>query len=82
MADRRVIVTTEQDCPQPPRRNGTGRANCHKRGPEAVYSVLKHALVARRPHPHCLVTTPAKQGAWLKRRLPADFLHRLMRRFD
>jgi NAD(P)-dependent dehydrogenase (short-subunit alcohol dehydrogenase family) len=64
------------------RLNGTGPANRHKLGPEAVYSVLKHALEARRPHPHYLVTTPAKQGAWLKRLLPADLFYRLMRRFD
>jgi NAD(P)-dependent dehydrogenase (short-subunit alcohol dehydrogenase family) len=64
------------------RLNGTGPVNRHKRGPEAVYSVLKHALEARRPHPHYLVTTPAKQGVWLKRLLPADLFYRLMRRFD
>ena len=64
------------------RLNGTGPANRHKLGPEAVYSVLKHALEARRPRPHYLVTTPAKQGAWLKRLLPADVFYRLMRRFD
>jgi NAD(P)-dependent dehydrogenase (short-subunit alcohol dehydrogenase family) len=64
------------------RLNGTGPVNRHKLGPEAVYSVLKHALEARRPHPHYLVTTPAKQGAWLKRLLPADLFYRLMCRFD
>jgi len=64
------------------RLNGTGPINRHKLGPEAVYSVLKHALEARRPHPHYLVTTPAKQGIWLKRLLPADAFYRLMRRFD
>ncbi|MBO9100030.1 MULTISPECIES: SDR family oxidoreductase [unclassified Rhizobium] len=64
------------------RLNGTGPVNRHKLGPEAVYSVLKHALEARRPHPHYLVTTPARQGAWLKRLLPADLFYRLMRRFD
>lgn len=64
------------------RLNGTGPINRHKLGPQAVYSVLKHALEARRPHPHYLVTTPAKQGALLKRLLPADLFYRLMRKFD
>lgn len=64
------------------RLNGTGPINRHKLGPEAVYSVLKHALEAGRPRPHYLVTTPARQGAWLKRLLPADLFYRLMRRFD
>ena len=64
------------------RLDGTGPINRHKLGPEAVYSVLKHALEARRPHPHYLVTTPAKQGALLKRLLPADLFYRLMRKFD
>jgi NAD(P)-dependent dehydrogenase (short-subunit alcohol dehydrogenase family) len=64
------------------RLDGTGPINRHKLGPEAVYSVLKHALEARRPHPHYLVTTPAKQGAFLKRLLPADLFYRLMRKFD
>jgi NAD(P)-dependent dehydrogenase (short-subunit alcohol dehydrogenase family) len=64
------------------RLDGTGPINRHKLGPKAVYSVLKHALEARRPHPHYLVTTPAKQGAFLKRLLPADLFYRLMRKFD
>lgn len=64
------------------RLNGTGPVNRHKLGPEAVYSVLKHALEARRPRPHYVVTTPARQGAWLKRLLPADVFYRLMRRLD
>lgn len=64
------------------RLDGTGPVNRHKLGPEAVYSVLRHALEARRPHPHYLVTTPAKQGVLLKRLLPADLFYRLMRRFD
>ncbi|MGA1802066.1 SDR family oxidoreductase [Rhizobium sp. HT1-10] len=64
------------------RLNGTGPINRDKLGPEAVYSVLKHALEAGRPRPHYLVTAPARQGAWLKRLLPADLFYRLMRRFD
>ncbi|TCR89825.1 SDR family oxidoreductase [Rhizobium sp. BK376] len=64
------------------RLNGTGPINRHKLGPEAVYLVLKHALSARSPRPHYVVTTPAKQGVWLKRLLPADVFYRLMRRLD
>jgi NAD(P)-dependent dehydrogenase (short-subunit alcohol dehydrogenase family) len=64
------------------RLNGSGPANRHKLGPEAVYDVLKHALTAPRPKPHYLVTTPAKQGAFLKRLLPATLFYKLMRRVD
>jgi NAD(P)-dependent dehydrogenase (short-subunit alcohol dehydrogenase family) len=64
------------------RLNGTAPVSRHKLGPEAVYVVLKQALNARSPRPHYLVTTPAKQGVWLKRLLPADVFYRLMRRLD
>jgi NAD(P)-dependent dehydrogenase (short-subunit alcohol dehydrogenase family) len=64
------------------RLDGTGGVNRHKLGPEAVYKVLVHALTAPRPKPHYLVTTPAKQGAFLKRLLPAALFYRLMRRLD
>jgi NAD(P)-dependent dehydrogenase (short-subunit alcohol dehydrogenase family) len=64
------------------RLEGTGPVNRHKLGPEAVYAVLKHALDAKNPRPHYLVTTPARQGAWLKRLLPADLFYRLMCRLD
>lgn len=64
------------------RLTGTGRENRHKLGPEAVHHVLTHALTAARPKPHYLVTTPAKQGAFFKRLLPADLFYRLMRRLD
>jgi len=64
------------------RLSGTGPKNRHRLGPEAVYDVLTHALTASRPKPHYLVTTPAKQGALLKRLLPADLFYRLMRRLD
>ena len=64
------------------RLDGSGPANRHKLGPEAVYDVLKHALTAPRPKPHYLVTTPAKQGAFLKRLLPATLFYKLMRRVD
>ncbi len=64
------------------RLDGSGSGNRHRLGPDAVYSVLTHALTAARPKPHYLVTTPAKQGAFLKRLLPADLFYRLMRRLD
>lgn len=61
------------------RLDGTGPVNRHKLGPDAVYVALKHALTAGRPRPHYLVTTPARQGALLKRLLPADLFYKLMR---
>ncbi|THV22492.1 SDR family oxidoreductase [Peteryoungia ipomoeae] len=64
------------------RLQGTGPINRSKLGPEAVYDVLTHALTARRARPHYLVTKPAKQGALLKRLLPADLFYRLMRSLD
>ncbi|MGN7294820.1 SDR family oxidoreductase [Rhizobium sp. SAFR-030] len=64
------------------RLDGSGPVNRHKLGPEAVHQVLLHALNARRPRPHYLVTRPAKQGVLLKRLLPADLFYRLIRKFD
>lgn len=64
------------------RLDGSGPVNRHKLGPEAVYKVLLHALTSPSPKPHYLVTTPAKQGALLKRLLPAGLFYRLMRRLD
>lgn len=55
-----------------------GSASRHKLGPEAVYAALRHALLARRPRPHYLVTAPAKWGAALKRVLPAPLLYRIL----
>ncbi|MBW6423822.1 SDR family oxidoreductase [Rhizobium sp. XQZ8] len=64
------------------RLDGRGPVSRHKLGPEAVYGVLTHALTAPRPKPHYLVTRPAKQGAFLKRILPAALFYKLMRRID
>ena len=64
------------------RLDGTGPANRNKLGPEAVHKVLLHALTARQPRPHYLVTNPAKQGALLKRLMPAGLFYRLMRALD
>jgi NAD(P)-dependent dehydrogenase (short-subunit alcohol dehydrogenase family) len=64
------------------RLDGSGPVNRHKLGPEAVHEVLRHALTAPRPRPHYLVTRPAKQGALLKRLLPASLFYTLLKRFD
>ncbi|WJR69354.1 SDR family oxidoreductase [Neorhizobium sp. CSC1952] len=64
------------------RLDGRGPVSRYKLGPEAVYGVLTHALTAARPRPHYLVTRPAKQGAFLKRILPAALFYKLMRRID
>jgi len=64
------------------RLDGRGPISRHKLGPEAVYDVLTHALTAPRPRPHYLVTKPARQGAFLKRILPADLFYKIMRRLD
>lgn len=49
-----------------------------KLGPEAVYEVLRHALTARNPRPHYVVTKPAKRGVLLKRLLPSRLFYRFM----
>ncbi|MDI7864349.1 SDR family oxidoreductase [Rhizobiaceae bacterium n13] len=64
------------------RLSGAAPPNPHKLGPDAVYKVLRHALTARNPRPHYIVTTPAKQGVVLKRLLPAALFYRLMRWLD
>ncbi|PRX09695.1 UNVERIFIED_ORG: NADP-dependent 3-hydroxy acid dehydrogenase YdfG [Martelella mediterranea] len=64
------------------RLDGSGPANRHKLAPDAVHAVLLKALTAKRPKPHYLVTTPAKQGAFLKRAMPADWFYRLMGRMS
>ncbi|MBB4009300.1 SDR family oxidoreductase [Allorhizobium taibaishanense] len=64
------------------RLEGTGPKNRNKLGPDAVYKVLQHALTAKRPRPHYLVTKPAKQGVALKRLMPSDLFYRLMRALD
>ena len=64
------------------RLDGSGPANRHKLGPEAVYKELKHALTAANPKPHYLITVPAKQAVFLKRILPSALFYRLLRKFD
>lgn len=51
-----------------------------KLGPEAVYAVLTRALTAKRPKPHYLVTRPAKNGALLKKLLPAALFYKFIGR--
>ena len=46
--------------------------------PDAVYAVLRHALLSPRPKPHYLVTLPAKVGVLLKRILPAGLFYRVL----
>lgn len=49
--------------------------------PDAVYAALKRALTSRKPKPHYIVTQPAKQGAFLKKLLPAGLFYRIVGRF-
>ncbi|MBB3976739.1 NAD(P)-dependent dehydrogenase (short-subunit alcohol dehydrogenase family) [Rhizobium azooxidifex] len=51
-----------------------------KLGPDAVYDVLRHALNARAPRPHYIVTSPARKGALLKKLLPASLFYRIIGR--
>lgn len=51
-----------------------------KLGPEAVHVVLRHALTAKAPRPHYVVTSPARQGALLKKLLPAALFYRIIGR--
>jgi NAD(P)-dependent dehydrogenase (short-subunit alcohol dehydrogenase family) len=48
--------------------------------PDAVYAALKRALTAKKPKPHYIVTQPAKQGALLKKLLPAGLFYRIIGR--
>ena len=48
--------------------------------PDAVYAALKRALTERKPKPHYIVTQPAKQGALLKKLLPAALFYRIIGR--
>ncbi|OJF92309.1 SDR family oxidoreductase [Pararhizobium antarcticum] len=62
------------------RLRGEGKPASGKLGPDAVYDVLKHALTAKRPRPHYIVTRPARQGALLKKLLPAGLFYRIIGR--
>jgi NAD(P)-dependent dehydrogenase (short-subunit alcohol dehydrogenase family) len=51
-------------------------------GPDAVHKVLRHALTAKRPRYHYLVTTEAKFGAIARRLLPSRWLYPFLARQD
>jgi NAD(P)-dependent dehydrogenase (short-subunit alcohol dehydrogenase family) len=60
------------------RMRGGGTKSKFKLQPDAVYAVLKHALLSPRPRPHYVVTLPAKIGVALKRVLPPALLYRVL----
>ncbi|WP_438752012.1 SDR family oxidoreductase [Pararhizobium sp. O133] len=62
------------------RLRGESGPSAGKLGPDAVYHVLKRALTAKKPKPHYIVTQPAKQGALLKKLLPAALFYRFIGR--
>jgi len=62
------------------RLRGEGKPASGKLEPDAVYDVLKHALTAKKPRPHYIVTRPALQGALLKKLLPAGLFYRIIGR--
>lgn len=55
-----------------------GTESRFKLGPDAVWTVLRHALESPRPRPHYAVTLPAKAGIVLKRLLPDRIFYRLL----
>ena len=61
---------------------GGGAKGSAKLGPDAVYKVLKHALLSPFPRPHYVVTRPAKVGVFLKRILPAKWLYAIMSKYS
>ena len=60
------------------RMRGGGSKSRLKLKPDAVYRVLRHALLSPRPRPHYVVTLPARVGVILKRLLPAALLYRIL----
>ncbi len=62
------------------RLRGGGTRSRFKLGPDAVYTVLRRALLHPRPRPHYVVTLPAKIGVALKRTLPASMFYKLLAR--
>ncbi|GLS31718.1 Short-chain dehydrogenase [Mesorhizobium albiziae] len=60
------------------RLRGGGSKSRLKLKPDAVYAVLRHALLSPRPRPHYVVTLPARIGVFLKRILPASALYRIL----
>ncbi|MEW9805600.1 SDR family oxidoreductase [Mesorhizobium marinum] len=60
------------------RLNAGGSVSRLKPGPEVVHAALRHALHARRPKPHYVVTWPARFAVAMKRVLPAATLYRML----
>lgn len=60
------------------RMRGGGSKSRLKLKPDAVYTVLRHALLSQKPRPHYVVTLPAKIGVFLKRVLPATLLYKVL----
>ncbi|HTV67236.1 MAG TPA: SDR family oxidoreductase [Rhizobiaceae bacterium] len=60
------------------RMRGGGSKSRLKLKPDAVYAVLRHALLSSRPKPHYVVTVPARIGVLLKRILPASAFYRML----
>ncbi len=60
------------------RMRGGGTKSRLKLQPDAVYAVLRHALLSPRPRPHYVVTLPARIGVVLKRILPARLFYRVL----
>jgi NAD(P)-dependent dehydrogenase (short-subunit alcohol dehydrogenase family) len=53
------------------------RSSRFKRGPDAVFKKLVHALEAERPRARYRVTTPTHVAAWMKRLLPSGLIDRI-----
>jgi NAD(P)-dependent dehydrogenase (short-subunit alcohol dehydrogenase family) len=64
------------------RMQGGGSKSRLKLKPDAVYAVLRDALLARHPRPHYVVTLPARIGVALKRLLPARLLYRVIAKYS
>ena len=78
--DLQNSVHAEEYRRQLQRLRGEVKPSRGKLGPEAVHAVLRHALTARRPRPHYIVTSPARKGALLKKLLPAALFYRIIGR--
>jgi NAD(P)-dependent dehydrogenase (short-subunit alcohol dehydrogenase family) len=78
--DLKGSVHAEEYERQMQRLTGASKPARGKLDPDAVYAVLKRALTDRRPKPHYIVTQPAKQGALLKKLLPAGLFYRIIGR--
>lgn len=76
--DMENSVHREEYKRQMERLRGTSKPASGKLEPDAVYSVLKHALTSKRPKPHYPVTRPAKQGMLLKKLLPAALFYSII----